>query len=287
MVSSYQVSTSVRDTPSEATAPLRVVCYNIAHGRGLAQDNWSGGTPDERIQRLTEITELLKSLDADVVVLNEVDFDASWSNRVNQAEFLAEASGYRYVAEQRNLDFRMFWRTWKFGNAVLSRHPITYSEVIDFPGYSNAETLLAGKKRGLACTVDVDGRAVRILAVHLSHRSEALRSRSADLLIAPTDLPTILAGDLNSTPTGFPRSKTSVDHGNAIDKIDASGVFTRRPTDPPTDPAEFTFHAEEPINVIDWIMITKDLAFADYRVIDSVLSDHRPIVADLVFTPEQ
>ncbi|MBB6429016.1 endonuclease/exonuclease/phosphatase family protein [Algisphaera agarilytica] len=287
VVSSYEVTPSVDATPTEPTAPLRVACYNIAHGRGLAQDNWSGGTPDERIQRLNDIAELLKTLDADVVILNEVDFDASWSNHVNQAEFLAEAAGYPYVAEQRNLDFRMLWRTWKFGNAVLSRHPITRSEVIDSPGFSNAETLLAGKKRGLACTIDWHGQGIRILASHLSHRSESLRSRSIDLLIAPPDLPTIIAGDLNSTPTGFPRSKPSEDHGNAIDKIDASGLFARRPVDPPTDLAELTFHAEKPINVIDWIMITHDLAFEDYRVIDSLLSDHRPIVADLILSPEQ
>ncbi|MEM9419423.1 MAG: endonuclease/exonuclease/phosphatase family protein [Planctomycetota bacterium] len=287
VVSSYEVTPSFDATPSEPTAPLRVACYNIAHGRGLAPDNWSGGTPNERIQRLTDIAELLKTLDADVVVLNEVDFDASWSNHINQAEFLAEAAGYPYVAEQRNLDFRMLWRTWKFGNAVLSRHPITHYDVINSPGFSNTETLLAGKKRGLACTIDWYGQGIRILASHLSHRSESLRSRSTDLLIAQPDLPTIIAGDLNSTPTGFPRSTTSEDHGNAIDKIDASGLFARRPVDPPTDPAELTFHAENPINVIDWIMITHEFAFQDYRVIDSLLSDHRPIVADLTLTPPQ
>ncbi|MEM9914360.1 MAG: endonuclease/exonuclease/phosphatase family protein [Planctomycetota bacterium] len=262
-----------------------MACYNIAHGRGLAQDNWSGGTPEERLQRLDEIADLLLNLDADVVVLNEVDFDASWSHRVNQAQYLAEAAGYRYIAEQRNLDFRMLWRTWKFGNAVLSRHPITHSELIDFPEFSAAESLLAGKKRGLACTLDVNGRSIRVLAVHLSHRSESLRSRSADLLVVPPTEPTILAGDFNSTPTGFPYSQSSEHHGNAIDKIDATGLFTRRPVDPPIDQGELTFHADEPKNIIDWIMATHELTMLDYRVVDSLLSDHRPIVADLLLMP--
>lgn len=285
VVKSYELIPAVDAAPTGPDRLVRVACYNIAHGRGLAEDNASGGTPAQRTRRLNEIADLLRVLAADVVVLNEVDFDASWSHRVNQAEFLADAAGYRYVAEQRNLDFRVAWRTWKFGNAVLSRHPITHAEVIDLPGFSAVETLLAGKKRGLACTLNVHGRSVRVLAVHLSHRSESLRSRSADLLAAPPALPTILAGDLNSTPTGFPRSKQSADHGNAIDKLDAVAVFVRRPVEPPTDPAELTFRADKPISVIDWIMATPELAFEDYRVVDTLLSDHRPVVADFTLPP--
>lgn len=65
------------------TGMLRVACYNIAHGRGLAESNWDGGDAATRIGRLDDIAALLVKLDADVVVLNEVDFDASWSNHVN------------------------------------------------------------------------------------------------------------------------------------------------------------------------------------------------------------
>lgn len=57
------------------TSRLRIACYNIAHGRGLSRSNWTGETQAERLHRLDEIGDLLRELDADVVVLNEVDFE--------------------------------------------------------------------------------------------------------------------------------------------------------------------------------------------------------------------
>ncbi len=41
---------------------LRVACYNIAHGRGVAVSNWDGGDRAERIARLDQIAELLRRL---------------------------------------------------------------------------------------------------------------------------------------------------------------------------------------------------------------------------------
>ena len=77
----------------------------------------AGGKPSERSDRLREIADFLIEVDADVVVLNEVDFDASWSGHLNQAEFLASRAKYPYRVEQRNLDFRVLGWTWRFGNA--------------------------------------------------------------------------------------------------------------------------------------------------------------------------
>ncbi|MCG8653568.1 MAG: endonuclease/exonuclease/phosphatase family protein, partial [Pirellulales bacterium] len=68
---------------------LRIACYNIAHGRGLAASNGAGGTKQQRLERLDAIADQLRQMDADVVVLNEVDFDCSWSQHVDQAAYLA------------------------------------------------------------------------------------------------------------------------------------------------------------------------------------------------------
>ena len=129
----------------DSKAPgLRIIAYNIAHGRGLSDSNWDGGTAGERNRRLADIGALLKRLDADVVVLNEVDFNASWSGGVDQAVYLAEAAGYRYRATIRNLNFRVGLWSWQFGNAVLSRYPIREAQEIEMPGYARWETVMAG-----------------------------------------------------------------------------------------------------------------------------------------------
>lgn len=272
--------------PPARTDHLRIVCYNIAHGRGLARSNGAGGSRTDRIDRLDLIAELLREIDADIVVLNEVDFDSSWSDSINQAQYLAASAGYAHWAEQRNIDVRLLTWTWRFGNAVLSKHPITHAEVIDLPGRSAWETALAGKKRGLACRIQVGNEEVRVIGAHLSSRSESLRAQSADVLIdiaGGSSIPTIVAGDLNSTPTGFPLSIRDRDGNNAIDTLDASGSFRRSPQYDVLTADDYTFRSDNPRSVIDWILIPPNWRFLEYAVKDSRLSDHRPVFAGIAW----
>lgn len=269
----------------DARPTVRVACYNIAHGRGLARKNDGGGKAEERLARLDDIVQLLRHIDADIVVLNECDFDTSWSHSVDQAAYLAERAGYPHVATLRNIDLRAGPWTWRFGNAVLSRYPISEAREIEQPGYAKWETVLAGKKRSLFCEIEVGVHTIGVVAVHLSHRSEDLRAVSAQRLLDFTSgygHPVILAGDFNSTPSGFPDSRTGAGGQNAMDLIDDAGLFQRLPIDPPTDPEEYTFRADDPRRVIDWILVPGSLTISDYSVEASDLSDHRPVVADVV-----
>jgi len=263
---------------------LRVACYNIAHGRGVAESNWSGGSSAERLDRLDQIGRLLKEINADVVVLNEVDFDSSWSHSVNQAEYLAKAAGYPFRVEQRNLDFRILWWKWRFGNAILSKTPITKAQVIDLPEYAAWEALLVGKKRAVKCAVEFSGERHTIVGARLSHRSEGLRVRSAQMVVDAVDEQDgsfVIAGDMNSTPAGFPEHHADGQGRNAIEVFDQSGLFSRQPETAPPEEQTLTFPSTEPRIVIDWIFITQESSFKDYRVLQSQLSDHLPVVADV------
>jgi endonuclease/exonuclease/phosphatase family metal-dependent hydrolase len=263
---------------------LRLACYNIAHGRGLAESNWQGGSRAERTTRLDQIAQLLRNLNADIVVLNEVDFDSTWSHSINQAQYLAELAEYAHWTEQRNLDFRLLAWKWRFGNAVLSKYPIVEASVVDLPAYSTWEPILAGKKRGVVCDIQVGDQRVRIIGAHLSHRSESVRVASAALLgeiAAERRLPTFVAGDLNSTPPGFPESDRAPDGGNAIGALDRSRLFRRSPQNQPVGDHDLTYHSADPRSVIDWILIPSDWHFLRYGVERSQLSDHRPVYADV------
>ena len=167
---------------------------------------------------------------------------------------------------------------------MLSKHPITAATCLDYPAYSKTEALLAGKKRGLVCEIDMGDRQYRVAAVHLSHRDEAIRNRSALLLdqLARDDTACelILAGDFNSTPLGFPGFATDSGGENAMETIAAGKRFKRFPNDSP-DQAEMTFSSDNPTRVIDWIMIPKHWKFEHYGVVSSELSDHRLVVTDV------
>jgi endonuclease/exonuclease/phosphatase family metal-dependent hydrolase len=95
----------------------------------------------------------------------------------------------------------------------------------------------------------------------------------------------IIAGDLNSTPPEFPGSSRTPDGDNTIAVLDRSGGFRRAPADRPVTEDDFTFHSAEPRVVIDWILIPADWHFRQYRVHPSPLSDHRPVVAEVMPHP--
>ena len=263
---------------------LRIACYNIAHCRGLATSNWEGGGRSKRIARLDQITDLLRRIDADVVVLNEVDFESTWSYSINQARYLAEKAGYPHWVEQRNLDFRILFHKWRFGNAILSKYSITNARVVDLPGYSTWETVLAGKKRAVICDISVGDLTIQVIGAHLSHRSESLRVISATAIsdiATESTLPTIVAGDMNSTPPGFPQFARDPVGNNALATFDSSKCFQRLPVDPPLADDELTFHSANPSCVIDWVLIPLNWHFLHYKVESSRLSDHRPVYADV------
>ena len=237
------------DSPSTT---LRIAAYNIAHGRGTGNDNWNGGDKAEREQRLRDIARFLRDANLDVVVLNEVDFDSSWSHRVNQAEFLAREAGFPFHVEQRNIDAAIPLVSWRFGNAILSRYPISSTRLIDFPAYSRWETVVAGKKKGVVCTIDLlEGRQVRVLAVHLSHRSETVRVASARIIDRERQRagpPLIAAGDFNSTLLTFPQSEVDQTGQSALSLLLEPQSFATSVLPQPTE-QDLTFSSLSPKRV--------------------------------------
>lgn len=267
---------AVKDSDS-----LRLACYNIAHGRGLARSNWTGESAGQRLQRLDSIANLLHEVDADVVVLNEVDFNSSWSHGVNQARYLAEKAGYRYRVEQRNLDFHVLGWSWSFGNAILSRYPVG-AHVIDLPAYAFWEQVVAGKKRAVYCQVAHLRHPFGIVAAHLSHCSESVRVESAHRInrfVEPVSLPVVIAGDMNSSPTGFPLSRTTESGENAMEVFDQFHRCRRYPETPDITSAQMTFPSNDPRQIIDWILISRSWYFGEYRVEPAMHSDHRCVHA--------
>lgn len=94
-----------------AGRPLRVVVWNI-----------------ERGARLPEIVAALRSLDADVLLLQEVDYDCARSGRCDVGAEIASALSLAlvYAVEARDVDERPAWRVagCAEGNAVLTRFDV-------------------------------------------------------------------------------------------------------------------------------------------------------------------
>ena len=269
---------SVMELRSIPSREFKILAYNIAHGRGATDGNWDASAAEKAV-RINEIADLLRKEDAEIVILNEVDFNSSWSGGLNQAEAIARAAGYPYWAEQRNLDFRVGWMNWRFGNAVLSRYPILSADAVEYPALNNWESWLVGQKKGMYCVIRHSSPYHFVVSpVHFEHRDENVRYESAKVLLdaIPDDLPFVCAGDFNSTPTGFPESRETTNGENAMDYL--RDTLKTYPVDSPRE-FELTFPTSEPKKVIDWIMLSNAFDIDDYYAVDSDLSDHRPVVA--------
>lgn len=276
-----------RPPPAVAPDTLRLITYNIAHARGseLGLPNTAGGTPEERKQRLERIGQELRSLSADIIVLQEVDFNTWWSYGMDQAAILAETANMPYMVKQRNIDTGLpTWRRWEFGNVLLSRLPIKEVEHIELPPYSDIEVLVAGNHDALAAVIDLGGgEELRVVAVHLEVRSEETRVQAAERLIRfqrDHAEPIILLGDFNSTPPGFPNAQTSRLGQNTIELLEGFGGFQRSPARGQATHRDFTFPTAGPRRIIDWIMPDQNFRIVEYRVLDGIReSDHLPVLA--------
>ncbi len=235
-----------------ATGQLVVLSYNIRHGRGL----------DGRID-LERIASVIKSVDPDIVSLQEVDNQVNRSGHVDQAKELGRLTGMD-TSFGRAIDVG----GGEYGNAVLSRMPIIASEVVPMPG--------SELRCALVVTVDVavdgeENERLTFIATHLDHRSREGRIESIDIIekiVADSDTPlAILAGDINAVPGSPELLKLNENWMNATD---AEGFYT--------------FRADNPRRQIDYILVRPANAWRvlEKKVINEPLaSDHRPIMTVL------
>lgn len=143
----------------------------------------------DRIYSPERIVEVLRGLDADVVALQEVDMRLLADER-HQLQFLAESLGMEHVAGPNIQDHR-----GKFGNAVLTRHPVHDVELVDL-------SVRRFEPRGaIVARLDVHGWPVLVVATHLGLNAAERRLQVHRLLQAISEqaagTPTVLMGDCN------------------------------------------------------------------------------------------
>lgn len=238
------------DTRAAQATTIRVVSYNIKHGRG-----------NDDLVDLARTAGVLRALTPDIVGLQEVDREAERSGKVDEARALGESLGLRH-AFGRFMDFQ----GGAYGMGVLSRFPITQSREVRLPD---------GNEPRAALAVDVrlpGGRSLSIVNVHFDWvRDDGFRFAQAQTLTEFLDAlrnPYILLGDFNDEPG----SRTL-------------GLFTTRAADAVKPRADhFTFSSTDPVKEIDFIFMAPREAWTtgEVRVIDEkVASDHRPLLGVL------
>ena len=291
-------SGGVTSASDRATDTIRVLAWNIAHVRGDGVQGWvqnfRGGGRETRAARLSRIAAVIRWADADVVVLNEVDFDAAWSGGVNQARALAESLGYGVRVEQRNFDYSLLFADFAFGNAVLTRLPVRGARRVPLPPLSGLEAVLIGAKTAAAVEVGTRAGPVTVVPIHLEFRDAGTRRAAVAPLTALRDdtPPLLLAGDFNTSPPGWPGAGDTT----AVGALLTLGLRSPRAERAPT-PDALTFPSPAPRRAIDWVLAEPPLRVLEARVLGPRtsrgaipggairvlgvrgLSDHLPVLA--------
>ena len=255
------IGSSLGSQGSEAEPPkLRVLCYNIHYGQGM------DGAYD--LERLAAV---IRSVNPDLVALQEVDAGVRRSGGAHQARRLGELTGLqvRYGPTQH-------YQGGLFGNAVLTRLPILDVHIQPLP-YTEATPELETYPRGaIAVTVQApDGKPLRFISTHFQHnlpedRLAQARAINEHFTTGPS-LRSLLAGDMNATPEEAPVTELLRAWEHAIDEA-------RAPSSP----------SQSPKRRIDYIFHRPAGAFRVLysRVVEEVMaSDHHPVFAEFSLQP--
>jgi endonuclease/exonuclease/phosphatase family metal-dependent hydrolase len=286
-----RVLTVSSDVPVPAGDEIRVACYNIAHGRGpgTGADNWGTDERERPLEHIEAIAKQIADSGASIVVLNEVDFDSKWSGGLDFARLIAEGAVFPFVVEQRNFDVTLPFYTLQFGNAILSKFPVVDARLLRFPTLSLWEDRFAGSHDGVVATVETSQGPIRVVAVHLEYRDEAIRVEAAKMianLVTRQTVPLIAMGDYDSAPSGFVAHQMTDSRENAIHIMEGeAGMKTVRSAVP--GPKDLTYPSEAPDRAIDWIFVSDGLNLTQCQVVSSKLSDHFMVVGTIRMAPAQ
>ncbi len=238
---------------------FRLLTYNIHGCRGT-----------DRQVLPTRIAEVIAATGADVVALQEVDFNRRRSGYEDQAEI---------IAAQLSMDFH-FHPAWQLaeeqlGDAVLSRLPMRLMRSGALPSQSRWKR----ERRGaLWVCVDNSGCPVHLINTHLGlNRRDRLAQ--TETLFGPEwlghgqcDPPLVLCGDLNARP-GSRVHRRVLEHLRDVH----AGLRVRQP--------RRTFPTRYPVASLDHVFLSAEFEVRHVEVVRTpltrVASDHYPLLVEL------
>jgi endonuclease/exonuclease/phosphatase family metal-dependent hydrolase len=216
---------------------------------------------DRRV-RPDRIAAVLRAIDADVVALQEVV--GAGPSGVSQIEEIGAALGMGWVMAPTRL-----LRGHQFGNAILSRHPITHHVAHDL-SWKTCEP--RGAQRA---DIDVVGSTLHVYNVHLGtailerrHQAQRLATIVSDRHVGGAKL---VLGDFNEWMRGLTTTLLS----DRLKSVDLPALLRRRRTYP----------GLFPILHLDHIYYAGKLEVIGVELprtrLSLVASDHLPLVAEI------
>lgn len=224
--------------------------YNIHVGVGM----------DKKLD-LQRIADVINRERPDLIGLQEVDRGVRRTEGKDEIAELAALTRMEY-AFAPNLDYQ----GGKYGVAILSRFPIKNTIHRMFENKREAE------RRGmLLVEVEFDRKRLTFVTTHLDYQFEDGRLFETEQLmkhVADVKGPLIVVADLNDVPSGsaYQLMRTKFDDAWIVSRAKGDG---------------FSYPADKPAKRIDHIFTGKGVRAKKAWVVESLASDHIPVVADV------
>jgi endonuclease/exonuclease/phosphatase family metal-dependent hydrolase len=260
------------DLPPIVDAPiLRVLTLNASHGRNTSINQIFVGK-ERTYANLDAIAGLLSLAAADVVALQEADGPSRWSGRFDHVEYIADRSDYGCVVHG------LHSQSWisSYGTALMTR-----AELLD-PASIKFQPSPPSKQKGYVSgqiiwdTGSVTQR-VTVASVHFDFLSRKTRDAQVSEMVAGLsglDGPLIVLGDLNSEwdaeDSHVQRLARELDLQAYKPEEDGHGTY-KKPTG----------------KRLDWILVSRDLAFSGHKVLPDIVADHFAVYAEITYRERQ
>jgi endonuclease/exonuclease/phosphatase family metal-dependent hydrolase len=214
---------------------LRVATFNIRHGLGA-----------DGVLDLDRTAEVIRSLDAGLVALQELDRNLERSGFVDQPRELTRRGGLKvHFAPAVEI------RGGEYGIALAADDDLE-TEYLRLPRVDGEEPRAA---------ITATWQSLGIVATHLAREAGPRDAQMHALARIARNVgpPAVVAGDLNQRRRGL-------------------GPLRRAGFDP--GPLRATLGVRRQV---DYVLASRGVRIVDLRAVDTAASDHRPVVADIEF----
>jgi len=250
-----------RSGPVEA---LRVMTLNLAHARKHG-DRRSVRRTQRETHMLEDVARLLHSHKPDLVALQEADARSRLRGNQNHVEKLAHDGGMAHWVQGDHVRAAHL----AYGTALLSN--LAVADAISCTFRPTPPTFNKGFVRA---TIDWPGQVARpvdVVSVHLDFLRNSRRQGQVEEMLHTLGRhhrPMVVMGDFNCD---WRSGRHTLQHLAETLNLHAWS---------PEGDGHLSFRTFN--RRLDWILISRDLRFHSYRTLEDRVSDHQPVLAEIV-----
>jgi endonuclease/exonuclease/phosphatase family metal-dependent hydrolase len=208
----------------------------------------------------------------DIAALQEIDENSRWAGSFDHLAFLREHCGLGHavhgVTNRRVGRYHL-----NYGNALLSRFPVSHHETVPFGSGG------LGEKGFLFAEIDSPAGRLPLINLHLNHRSRPKRLQQVHHVMRHLDTlrrdrsagwltPPLVCGDFN-TPSHRPDATATL-----LGYFEQTDNYTLLPK------TGHTFPSAWPARALDYIFLPAECREPRAKIVRSLLSDHQPVLVE-------